>query len=131
MNDRSRVPEALGVPDLEVGRGASGLQQRLDHVERGRDAGCDGAGQATGYAVRGRVVLLARVDDLGNGLVRGELHGRKGDRHGQGCRVGHVEGRQALGAVDGLGAVVDGSVDGAVNLHALLDDWMYPLATRC
>ncbi len=117
------MPEAVGLPNFRVDGGAARLQQSLDDVERRRDACGKGAGQAAGGAVREHVVLPRRIEHARYGLVGGELHGGKRDGHGQSGGIGDVKGRKPLLAVDGLCASEDGGINGAMHLHALLDDY--------
>lgn len=72
-----------------------------------------------------RVVVFARVQHGRDGLVGEELEGGEGDGHGEGRRVGDVEGAKTFVLVDVTGAVDHGSVHLArvLDLHALLDDY--------
>ena len=55
-------------------------------------------------------------------LICGEL--KRGERygHGEGGRIGDVEGAQYLAPEDVARALGDGAVGGAMELHALFDD---------
>ena len=123
MDDGCCVPETLGTTELGVTCGATGLQQRLDHVQRRRDPGCNSTRQPTGNAVSGGIVAFRRIHDLGDGLVGGELEGREGNRHRERRGIRDVEGGETLGTVDRAGTLGDGLVDRAVDLHALFDDY--------
>lgn len=111
-------------PDLRVARVAPRLQQRFDDVQRRRRRGRETARQSARRAVRQGIVagLSSSLHDFREGLVCGELEGGEGNRHGEGGRVGDVEGAEAFVAEDGARAVGDGAVGGTVDLHALFDD---------
>ena len=123
LDDGRGVEEALGGPDLLVLRHATRLEQRLDHVQRGGDPGRDGTGQTTRHAVGEGVVLHGGVHDFGDGFVGHKLGGGEGNGHAEGGGVGDVEGLQPLGLVDAAGALGESLMNGAVDLHPLLDDW--------
>ena len=55
-------------------------------------------------------------------LVGNELGSREGHCHAEGGRIGEVECLETLGSVKGFGALHQGLVDGAVDLHSLLDN---------
>ena len=61
------------------------------------------------------------------GLVCGELERSERDCHGESGWVGDVKGAQAFGPEDMARAFGDGTVGGAVELHALFDDveWVH------
>lgn len=121
LDDRRGVDQSLGRPDLLVCRQASGLQERLDHVQRCGDTGRKGTGQTTGDAVGERIVVLPGVHDLGERFVCDELCGGEGNGHAEGGGIRDVKGLESFRAVDRPGTLPDALVDGAVNLHALLD----------
>lgn len=68
------------------------------------------------------VVSADGIHDFGHGLVGHELKSSKGDCHAQCGRVRDVEGGEAFGAKYVSGAMGNALVDGAVQLHTLLDD---------
>jgi hypothetical protein len=122
MDNLGRIHQTLTMTYPLVSGRSPGLQQRLDNVQRRGKGRSERAGEATGHAMRERIVFLARVQHLAEGVVGGELDSREGNRHRQRGRVRHVEGPQALVAVHRLRAVRDRLVGGPVHLHALLDD---------
>lgn len=122
LDDGSGVPQALGRSHFLALRKASGLEQGLDNVERGGDTSGESTGQTTCNAMGEGVVILLGVHHLRDRLVGNELGGREGHGHAKCGRVGDVEGLETFGAVEGLGALCQGLVDGAVNLHTLLHD---------
>jgi len=123
LDNAGGLPQPADLSDLGALAQAPRLQQRLDDVERRGDAGGESAGQPTGDAVGDGVVCFGGVHDFGHGLVGHELEGGEGHGHGEGGRVGDVEGGEALGAEDLARASGDGRVGTAVDLHALFDDY--------
>lgn len=99
----------------------TGLKEGLDNVKRCSDTGGKCTSKTTGHTVGERVIFSLRVHNLREGLVRDKLGGCEGHGHAEGGRVGDVEGLEAFGAVEGFGALHQGLVDGAVDLHTLLD----------
>lgn len=51
------------------------------------------------------------------------MDGGEGDAHGEGGRVGYIEGGEPFCGVDGSGAGDNGPVGGIADLHPLFDDW--------
>lgn len=96
LNDGGGVPQTPDVPKFGVGRRATGLQQRLDDIERRCHTSRQTARQTSRRAVRIRVPSARRVHRLRQRLVSDKLQRREGHRHAQRGRVGHVEGAHAL-----------------------------------
>lgn len=122
MDDLGSVAEALAVADPVVSRSATSLQQSLDDVQRSSQGSCESSSKSTRDTVSRRVVSLAGVEKLAQGVVRCELNRGERDGHREGCRVRDVEGLESLAFVDSSGAVTDRLVGRSVNLHTLLHD---------
>ena len=122
LDDRRRVEETPSRSNFLTLGETTGLQEGLDHIERGRDTGSKGTGQTTRHAVSERIVLALGIHDLGDGLIGDELCGGKRHGHAESRRVRDIEGLETFGAVHGLGALHQTFVNGTVDLHSLLHD---------
>lgn len=122
LDDASGVPQTLCRPHLLAVCESSGLKERLYNIKWGGNTSCDGTGQTACHAVGEWVVILLRIHHLRDRLIGNELCGREGHGHAECGRVGDVKGLDTFSAVEGLGALRQGLVDGAVDLHTLLHD---------
>lgn len=92
LDNGRRVEQAPSTPDLLVNSQTARLQQRLDHIERRGDGGCDSTRETAGNTVSKRIVVFLWVHEFGYRLVRHELRRGKGHGHAEGGRVGDVKG---------------------------------------
>lgn len=114
---RYGLQHALRLPDARL----LSVQQRLDHVQRGRHGGRGRPGRRSGHHVHRRIILSVVVHAILDELVRGEVYRLVRQVHGQLRVVGSVERTHALLLVDRLHALDHGAVLRVVHLQPLLD----------
>lgn len=122
LDDGGRVPQAACRADFFTFGQTTSLEKGLHHVERSGDTGREGTSKTTCHAVGEGIVVSLGVHNLGDRLVGNELGRSEGHGHAESCRVGEVEGLKTLSSVKGFGTLHHGLVNGAVDLHSLLDD---------
>jgi len=122
LDDGGGVPQTARRADLFTFSETASLEKSLDNVERSGDTGRESTSKTTSHAVGEGVVILLWVHELGDRLVGNELSGSEGDCHAKGGRIREVEGLETLSFVDGFRALHQRLVDGAVDLHSLLDN---------
>lgn len=127
LDNGSSVPQAAYRANFLAFSQTASLEKSLHDIEGSSDTRCEGTGKTTCHAVSERVVILLGVHEFRDRLVGNELGSCEGHCHAEGGRIGEVECLETLSSVKGFGALHQGLVDGAVDLHSLLDniEWIH------
>lgn len=123
LDDGGRVPQAARRADFFTFSQTTSLEKGLYHVERSGDTGREGTSKTTCHTMGEGIVVSLGVHDLGDRLIGNKLGRSEGHGHTEGCWVGEVEGLETLSSVKAFGTLHHGLVNGAMDLHSLLDDF--------